>query len=133
MRSLLLRLALALACLGLPGISGADSLDSSPVIELRDEGASQGGVKKLDCVGTGVSCARSGVVGTITVSGGGGSGYATVQDEGTSLTQRATVNFIGTSISCVDNAGATKTDCTISGGGSGLDHAAVMSRTSLGF
>ena len=49
-----------------------------------------------------------------------GGAYATVQDEGTSLTQRATLNFIGTAISCVDNAGSTRTDCTITGGGGGL-------------
>lgn len=129
---MLLRLALGLASAGLLATSSwADSVIPSTALELRDEGSGQGNIKKIDCVGTGVSCARSGVVGTITVSGG--SGYATIQDEGSSLTQRATVNFIGASISCVDNAGATKTDCTISGGGSGLDHAAVMSRTSLGF
>lgn len=119
MRSLSLRLALGLACLGLPGTSGADSIDSSPVIELRDEGASQGGVKKLDCTGTGVTCSRSGVVGTINVTGGGGSGYATIQDEGSGVTQRPTVNFTGAGVSCVDNAGSTRTDCTISGGGGG--------------
>lgn len=73
MRSLLLRLALALACLGLPGTSWADSVIASPTIELRDEGASQGGIKKLDCVGAGISCSRAGVVGTISVPGGGGS------------------------------------------------------------
>ena len=130
---MLLRLALALVSVGLLATSSqADSIIPSTALELRDEGSSQGNIKKIDCVGTGVSCARSGVVGTITVSGGG-SGYATIQDEGTPLTQRATVNFIGASITCVDNAGATKTDCTISGGGTGLDHAAVMSRTSLGF
>lgn len=56
--------------------------------------------------------------GSVTVSTGGGvSGYATIQDEGTPLTQESTVNFIGTPITCVDNAGATRTDCTITGTG----------------
>lgn len=54
----------------------------------------------------------------IALGAGGGSGYATVKDEGTSLTQRATVNFIGAGVTCVDNSGATRTDCTIPGGGS---------------
>lgn len=52
-----------------------------------------------------------------TTISGAGSGYATVQEEGSSLTQRATVNFIGSGVTCVDNSGATKTDCTISTGG----------------
>lgn len=47
------------------------------------------------------------------------SAYATVQDEGVALTQRPTVNFIGSAITCVDNSGATRTDCTVTGGGGG--------------
>lgn len=47
-----------------------------------------------------------------------GGGYATIQDEAGSLTQRTTLNFTGAGVSCVDNGGATRTDCTISGGGS---------------
>lgn len=43
------------------------------------------------------------------------SGYATVMDEGSALTQRATVNFVG-AVTCVDNSGASRTDCTVSGG-----------------
>lgn len=39
--------------------------------------------------------------------------YSTVQDEGTPLTQRSTLNLIGAAVTCVDNAGATKTDCTV--------------------
>ena len=34
--------------------------------------------------------------------------YATVQDEGTGLTARTILNFLGAGVSCVDNAGATK-------------------------
>lgn len=46
--------------------------------------------------------------------------YSTVQDDGTPRTQRTTVNFIGSAISCVDNGGTSTTDCTVSaGGGSG--------------
>lgn len=60
--------------------------------------------------------------GTIQVSsptaGGSGGGYATIQDEASNLTQRTIVNFTGAGVSCVDNAGNTRTDCTISGGGS---------------
>lgn len=49
-----------------------------------------------------------------TVSGGGGGGYATVQDEGTPLTQRATINFIGAALTAADNAGSSRTDVTLS-------------------
>ncbi len=45
-------------------------------------------------------------------------GYQTIKDEGSSLTQRTILNFTGAGVSCVDNAGATRTDCTISSGGS---------------
>jgi hypothetical protein len=45
-----------------------------------------------------------------------GSGYATVQDEGSGLTQRATINFIGAGVTCADNVGSTRTECTIPGG-----------------
>jgi len=48
------------------------------------------------------------------------SGYNSILDEAVALTGRTTVNFTGTGVSCVDNAGSTRTDCTItSGGGSG--------------
>ncbi len=47
-----------------------------------------------------------------------GGGYTTIQDEAGSLTQRATLNFTGAGVACVDNAGSTRTDCTIAGGGS---------------
>jgi hypothetical protein len=46
----------------------------------------------------------------------GGSGYATVKDEGTSQTQRTAVNFTGAGVTCSDNAGTSTTDCNIPGG-----------------
>lgn len=45
-----------------------------------------------------------------------GGGYATVQDEASNLTQRTTLNFTGTGVSCADNAGSSRTDCTINSG-----------------
>ena len=39
--------------------------------------------------------------------------YGTIKDEGSSLTQRATLNFTGPGVSCADNSGATRTDCTV--------------------
>jgi hypothetical protein len=52
------------------------------------------------------------------ISGGAdGVGYDEVMDEGGGLTKRAQVNFIGAGVSCVDNGGSTRTDCTITGAG----------------
>lgn len=45
------------------------------------------------------------------VSGGAG-GYSTVQEEGSGLTQRETLNFIGTSFTAADNSGSSRTDVT---------------------
>lgn len=45
---------------------------------------------------------------------GGGSGYSTIQDEGSSLTQRSTVNFIGSGIVCADTGSIT--NCTVTTG-----------------
>lgn len=42
------------------------------------------------------------------------SAYSTIQEEGTPLTQRTTLNFIGASMTCVDDVGASATDCTSS-------------------
>lgn len=39
--------------------------------------------------------------------------YQTIQEEGSSLTQRATVNFVGPAITCADNSGSARTDCTV--------------------
>lgn len=50
-------------------------------------------------------------------AGASSGGYATVQDEGSSLTARTVLNFTGAGVSCVDSGG--KTVCTIGGGGGG--------------
>lgn len=43
--------------------------------------------------------------------GAGGSGYATIDEDGTPLAQQATLNFVGTGMTCVDDAGGAETDC----------------------
>lgn len=45
------------------------------------------------------------------------SSYATIQDEGTPLTQRDTINFTGAGITCTDSGGVTA--CDVPGGGGG--------------
>lgn len=46
-----------------------------------------------------------------------GAGYATVQDEGVSVTQRTVLNFVGSGVTVADVGG--KTQVTVSGGGGG--------------
>lgn len=42
-----------------------------------------------------------------------------IADEGTVLADRATLNLLGADITCVDNPGASETDCTVAGSGGG--------------
>jgi hypothetical protein len=49
------------------------------------------------------------------VSTGSGAAYTTLADEGSSLTQRSTLNFTGAGVACADNSGSSRTDCTITG------------------
>lgn len=43
---------------------------------------------------------------------GAGGGYATIQEEGSALTQRTVMNFVGSAATASDNAGSTRTDIT---------------------
>ncbi len=52
---------------------------------------------------------------TIAATAGAG-GYATVQDEGSAVTTRTTMNFVGSGVTVTDD-GSSKTTVTISGGG----------------
>lgn len=45
-------------------------------------------------------------------SSSSGTGYLTTSNNGVPLTQRNTVNLAGSEVSCVDNAGLSRTDCT---------------------
>lgn len=47
---------------------------------------------------------------------GSGGGYSTIQDEAVALAAETTVNFTGAGVTCVDNPGSSRTDCTIPGG-----------------
>ena len=80
----------------------------APTIQLRDEGVSVGSVNKLDCVGAGVTCTRTGQLGTITVSGGSGGGITLGTPQTASTTQvlftgipagtkRVTITIVGLS------------------------------------
>lgn len=49
-------------------------------------------------------------------AGGGGSAH-TIKDEGSAMTQRANLNFIGAGVTVTDDAGNSETEVTIPGGG----------------
>lgn len=54
-----------------------------------------------------------------------------VQEEGALQGAAPTLNFVGSAVTAVVSGGVAT--ITVSGGGGGLDHPAVMSRQSLGF
>lgn len=57
-----------------------------------------------------------------------------IKNQGTPLTVRPNLNFIGTPVTCVDNSGTTTTDCTFIGGSGGLADPGsngIIKRTSL--
>lgn len=54
-----------------------------------------------------------------------GGGYTTIQDEGTPLTARTTVDFTGAGVTCTDTG--AKTSCSIPGGGGGGTSPYVLS------
>jgi hypothetical protein len=45
--------------------------------------------------------------------------YQTILNSGSALAQRLAMNFSGSGVSCADNPGSLRTDCTISGSGGG--------------
>jgi hypothetical protein len=62
----------------------------------------------------GVQISASGVGGT-----SASSGYSTLENAGSALPQRALLNFTGSGVSCSDDATNLRTNCNVSGGGSG--------------
>lgn len=76
----------------------------------RGSAGGAGDVQEID-LGGGLS-----MTGT-TLSASGTGGYDTVEDEGTPLTQRSTMNFVGAGVTAADAGG--KTVVTIPGGGGG--------------
>lgn len=75
-----MRRALPLILLVFIGSLAFGGVGNVPGVMLADEGTNAGQVTRLDCVGTGVACTRSGVTGTVTISGGGASPLTTKGD-----------------------------------------------------
>lgn len=131
MRFLSWLLALALALVS-PLVTKADQVSTSGVT-LQDEGTDQGRVQKLNCTGAGVTCSKSGAVGTINVSAGGGSLTVREVDASPSVSSVTTLEFDqGAGFIVTDETGGVAR-VSSSGGGGGLSHSQVMTRTSYGF
>jgi len=71
-----------------------------------------------------IALSSSAQIETIGTGSGGGGGitvaYNTIEDEGIAQTQRTTMNFIGSAVVAVDNPTDSRTDITISAGGTSL-------------
>jgi hypothetical protein len=77
--------------------------------------------ERLTSNGTVYSCSALPAGGSSDYDGG----YNVVQDEGVDLTKRTTIDFTGAGVTCTDTG--AKTQCTISGGGSGGTSPYVLS------
>jgi hypothetical protein len=89
-------------------------------LQTQNAGTPLGAATTINCSGSSTCTLAGGVLSISSPSsssGGGGGGYATIQDEAGALTQRTVVNFTGAGVACVDNAGSTRTDCTIASAG----------------
>ena len=64
------------------------------------------------------------------ITGGSGGGYATIENNGSSLPQEVVLNFVGANVTIADNPGNSSTDVTISTGAS-TPYTAVTSNTAL--
>lgn len=62
----------------------------------------------------------------------GGGGYTTVQDEGSALTARTTIDFVGAGVVATDTGSKTQVSISGGGGGGGLSLPQVLTAVSLG-
>ncbi len=90
------------------------SCASAPIKKLKDQDLVTGDIEAGQRVITSFD-GTNWQMQSQTAAAAAGGGYATIDDEDTPLTQRTTVNMTGAYATCVDNAGAAQTDCTIEG------------------
>ena len=76
-------------------------------------GINQGAIVQYDS-----TSARWRVASSIGTTGAGSAHV--IQDETSNLTARPTLNFTGAGITCTDNSGSNRTDCTVAGGSTDL-------------
>lgn len=105
---------------------------TDPPLQLYDEGVLQGTIYRLDCQGSGISCTKSGIVGALSVSGGGGASGWT--DDGTVVRLTTASDNVGIGTTAPSNklhiAGANDDGELISGNGAGNWAALIIENTS---
>lgn len=85
--------------------------------------ASGGSIKLIEGSNITLTTAGTGLDGEVTIAATGGGGGHTIQDEGTPLTQRTNLNFVGAGVTVTDGgAGPDSTIVTISGGAQTIDY-----------
>ena len=93
----------------------ASTVTSSKAIQGTDTSLLSSGTVS----GTGATlCTDANGGATTSGCSAGGSAYATLENAGTAITQRTTLNFIGSgsaNVSCLDNSGSSRSDCTVTG------------------
>lgn len=97
-----------LVALGLDTSSMAQ-VGPAPGVTLQDEGTGQGRVQILNCVGSSIACSKSGITGTLDVSGGGGGAPTTYAywGSGSDATLSAEINLASLSTGLVLNTAGT--------------------------
>lgn len=91
--------------------AGAPSADDQVIVSAS--GSATSWAQLVDCDGATKALNYRTASNSFACNTFSSSGYATIQDEGSGLTQRTTLNFVG-AVSCVDDT--TRTTCTVSGG-----------------
>jgi hypothetical protein len=84
--------------------------DHTTAVNIEDEGVAKGAALTLDFTGTGVTASVA--AGEATINVAGATGYTEVQDEGSAVTARNKLNFIGGTVAAADD-GSSKTNVTL--------------------
>lgn len=87
-------------------------------VEVYSSTGKVGSSQRLRFTGATLTTDPDGAI-KVAVTGGAGGGH-TIQDEGTPLTQRTNLNFVGTGVTVTDDSGNDATVVTIDGGGGGI-------------
>lgn len=95
-------------------MGGGDSYTGLAKVETTD---TPGTLEEKIIAGTNVTITKTN--GTLRISSSGSGSGHTIQDEGTPLTSRSNLNFVGAGVAVTDDAGNDATVVTISSGGSG--------------
>ncbi|MBI3933486.1 MAG: hypothetical protein HY316_02260 [Acidobacteria bacterium] len=103
-----------------PSITINGSSQLTGVVPLVNGGTNQSAWTAARCVRVNSTGTALEAAGADCGSGGGGSGYGAIQEEGSGLTPRSTLNFIGGAVTASDDAANSRTNVTLSIGDSDI-------------